>query len=521
MKRRWLLWGVALALGALFIFVQLARSLEPLALDQGLFACFGRWVPRGALPYRDLYDTKPPLHLYTWALGFGLGGSATSMWCFEALWLAATLALAFLLARKLWGAWAGVAAATLMMLGLWAPGFGGWWSRAQAEELMVLPMLGAAWFALAAITAPRRAALAGVVTGVVGLYKLPGMAVAAAWLALWLGALGLARWRDSARRLGWFAAGLAAPWLVTIAWFAAHGAAGDLYDAIIVHQRHYAAVIAPPWSWVARELPRVLARQLGLLLLPGAIGLLLLWFRDRPRALWLTTWIAISIITVAVQRQLAGYHYLLIVPGLALAAGYGLALLPLELSRGRAAHRVLAAGAAFAILILAARTTLDWRDAYGPGARHRFGALSRADYLASFPRGLLSPAVEEDAGRYLAAHTRPGDGILVWGLSPGIYALADRHPVTRYPFHKLLLTDAPLSRLIPGLAARRADLLRRLHADAPAYILIGTQDRNPFEPQDSVQGLRAFADLAAFIKPSYREETRIGRFVVLRRISAM
>ena len=142
---------------------------------------------------------------------------------------------------------------------------------------------------------------------------------------------------------------------------------------------------------------------------------------------------------------------------------------------------------------------------------------NRPAYLAGFDKGLFSPTVEERAARYLRDHTEPGDGILVRGLSPGIYALADRHPVTRFPFHKLLLIEAPLSRMIPGLEKRRAEFLRRLHDDPPAYILIGTRDRNPFEPDDSMTGLKKFARFGEWVEEHYQPETRIGHFVVARR----
>ena len=93
-------------------WLALVRSVEPLALDQGLFACFGRFVPRGMLPYRDLFDSKPPLFLYLHVLAGRFGSEpATALWRFETLWLAATAAVAFVLARRSgrarWWAWSG------------------------------------------------------------------------------------------------------------------------------------------------------------------------------------------------------------------------------------------------------------------------------------------------------------------------------------------------------------------------------------------------------------------------------
>jgi hypothetical protein len=138
--------------------------------------------------------------------------------------------------------------------------------------------------------------------------------------------------------------------------------------------------------------------------------------------------------------------------------------------------------------------------------------------LSRLQTGGFSSETEEKAARYLREHTAPTDGILVWGLSPGIYALADRHPVTRFPFHKILLTRAPLSLMIPGLSERRAALLQRIAADPPVYVLVARHDRNGFEPEDSFHSLMEFAPLRDLLERDYRPETEIGRFLFLRRI---
>jgi hypothetical protein len=492
--------GCALVLVGGFVFAQLLRDTEPLGLDQGLFACFGRWLRDGWLPYRDIFDSKPPLHLYTWVLAWA-GGSPASAWLFEALWLAATLAVAFVVARRWWGAWAGLAAAALLFLGLWAPGLGGYWSRLQAEELLVLPQLGAAWFALRAADAPaggagrgdRRAAIAcGVLTGVVGLYKIPALVVGGPWLALWLASSDAATRRLA--RIGWFAAGVAVPWLVACAWFAAHGALADFIDATLFYQRHWIAMLDPPLGDVLHAFATIALRELAPLWLLAALGIALAWRRNRPHAICLAAWIVLASLAVIAQRQLAGYHVLLVVPGLALASAYAVIAL---------AERVHVAAGAVACMLALAVLLRGWCD---------YGATD----LASYRRDTFVPADETAVAHYIAAHTQPGDGILVWALAPGIYALADRHPVTRFPFHRLLLTDARLAHAVPGRDARRAALLARMRSDPPAYIVLGIKDANPFEP-DSFTSLAGFRELNAIVQRDYHDVASFGRFVVLAR----
>jgi len=199
----------------------------------------------------------------------------------------------------------------------------------------------------------------------------------------------------------------------------------------------------------------------------------------------LTTWIALSALAIVMQRQLAGYHFLLLVPGLALACA--------QLARTRAGYA--------AVAVLVVLSLRGWPSAYGGD---------------NVTRGTFSPADEQAVAGYIATHTQPSDGILVWALAPGIYALADRHPVTRFPFHRLLLTDARLAHEVPGLDARRAALLARMREDPPAYIVLGIKDANPFEP-DSFTSLLGFRELNEIVRRDYHDETKIGHFVVLAR----
>jgi hypothetical protein len=481
-KRTQIAWIVAvLVVAVAFVCAQLVRAGEPLGLDQGLFACFGRWLRDGWLPYRDIFDSKPPLHLYTWVLAWACG-----TWWFEAFWLAATMGVAALAVRRWNSAPAGLAAAVLVFAGLWAPGLGGYWSRLQAEELLALPVLGAAWLALAAVDRPRLAFACGVLAGAAGLYKVPALITAVAWPVLW----------RERRRTAWFAAGAASPWLAAALWFAAHGALADFTDAVFFYQRHWIAMIDPPWSDVVHGFVAISLPALAPLWVAAAAGIALLWRRDRARAACLATWIASAAVAVALQRQLAGYHFLLLVPPLAFAGGIGVAEL--------AAHR-RARYALVAIAVLLGVAARDWTKAYG-------GHSWQLDQYV--------PAAQQEIARYIAAHTKPGDGILVWALAPAIYPLADRHPTTRFPFHRLLLTDSPLALHVPGRDARRAAFLARLAADPPAMIVVGLHDANPFEPQDSGASLVAFHELGAIVQRDYKEVMRDDHFVVLARTAA-
>ncbi len=515
----------AIALAAFFIAIQIARSVEPLAMDQGLFACFGKFIPRGFLPYRDLFDSKPPLFLYTYAIAFAIPGSpVTALWIFEGLWLAASMVAIGLLAARLWGRWCGLAASAFLFTGLWSPGWGGYWARAQAEELLALPMIGAAWFALA--VPPRRGSAfwAGALTGIAGLYKIPAMGVALAWPLVWPSNGGRAEGTraaalaTAARRTAWMAAGIAAPWAIALGYFWWRGALADLWDGVYVYQKILADTNPPAWGLVIRRFFEKLVSEAPGLLLAAAIGGALLVIRRRREAWLVVGWVVTTLAAVVFQRRLFDYHFVVVVPALAIAGSYGAVALARAAVGERGRRRATACGALAVLAALGVRSALAWRTAYGPDAAALAGAIPRESFLARFDSGAFSPAAEEAVARILREKTQPGDAILVWGLSPGIYALADRRPATRYPFHQVLLTDVFLSQQIPGLEARRAEFLRRLEADPPAYIVIGLHDENGWEPEDSYSEMLRFEAFNAFVRGRYEPEVEMDRFLLCRRV---
>jgi len=205
------------------------------------------------------------------------------------------------------------------------------------------------------------------------------------------------------------------------------------------------------------------------------------------------------------------------VPPLAVAAAVACTGLAENLARGTGKRRIVPAIALLAIAGLTAWRTAGWVSSYGPSARLLWANESRSAALLPFDVPGFSPRTEEAIARYLRDNTRPEQGVLVWGLAPGVYALADRHPITRYAFHKILLTEAPLSRSLPGLAARRKELIETVLRDPPAYFVLGQNDANGFDRDDSRISLLRFPQLAEIIRTDYRAEVNIGSFLLFRR----
>jgi hypothetical protein len=504
--------GLALASG--YAGLVWIRAVEPLGMDQGLFALFGRLVPEGWLPYRDLWDSKPPLVLYTYPLAFTLFGERVSaLWWFEGAWLGVTALVAAVIASRLWGRWAGIAAAFLLVAGTWAPGWGGYWARAQAELFLALPLFGAGWFAWLGRERADAPFWCGVLTGIASLYKVPAAFLLAAWPVTWVGSPKGGPWW---RKLGGMLLGAAIPWAIVLLYFQLRGGLPEMIAAVFTYNAAYAEFIARGSSLpatIGRALMDLL-RSVPVLTVAAAIGLSLLVVRRRAEALWLVPWVVATLVAIVLQRQLAGYHFLLAVPGLALAAAYGLIAIGFAIRDGGGA-RILGAGALVLLVGIALPQAGRWQTAYGSDLALRRGQLSTTEYLARFEtRGPFSPATEVAAAALVDKTSASRQRLLVWGLSPGIYFLAERSPATPFAFHNVMLTDSPLSRRFGDLSARRARLIDDLQKDPPGVILVGTRDENGFEPEDSYTQMLRFPELRGFIEKRYAEQDPVGRFRV-------
>ncbi len=366
--RGWPFVAAAGFVAAVFLFLQWLRFAEPLGLDQGLFACFGRWTLEGWLPYREMWDQKPP-----------------------------------------------------------------------------------------------------------GLVHIYGLA---------------------------------------FAYFAARGGLGEMWEAVFVFPRIFHAVTGEMRSWgmMFRWVPQGVVMGLPTACLAALIGVVAL-ARGKREHLWLLVpWLLLPIAVVIIQGQRASYHYLLVVPGIALAAGCGVSALIDAWGERRA--RWFGLVAAVALAVVAVSELPAWRSAHLANWEHRRGAIPRARYLEHMRQGSFRPAAEAGAAALVRAKSGQGRRVLVWGLAPGVYFLADRAPATRYPFHHLFLTGERLSVAIPGLEERQQAFLERLERERPALILVGRRDVNVFEREDSYAQMVKFEAFHRIVRERYELVDELPGFFV-------
>ena len=321
--------GVRAAVELLVLAAALAISSgpyfhAPIIGDEADYAVTGReWVLRGALPYRDLYENKPPAADAWYALFYATehGGDAVVR---AAVFLGsfASVAVFRSLAAGLLGAGWGLLASVLFALLAFSPTLE---AGANVEVLMMLPLVAGMACAVHGRGEERRVWwwAAGLFFGVAGTFKQVafGPFVAAAYAALSAdrGKDSKERRRDAAALAG----GAALPWIPWIVYFAVHGALGDMLFGILVE----------PGRWARIWFPDAVSRWAGNLaatgaVLGGTLAAAALSFSRRGRsdpAGWLVIrgWIVAGAVTLALSSQAYRHYWIpFIAPAVLLAASF-------------------------------------------------------------------------------------------------------------------------------------------------------------------------------------------------------
>ncbi len=227
----WVLLGIVGVLAIVAILPASPALYQTPNNDASIFLYAGRQVLAGDLPYRDVYDHKPPLIFYLNAAGLFLGGgSRWGVWVIELISLLSASVLAFFFLRRYFGRFPAALACAAMLTNLALV-----FERGNLTEEYALPFQFGALFLLSGMgkTGPRlRFFLLGILLGLASSFKQT-MAGTGAALAIFL-FLDRAAARDWRRLAGEYLAiglGAAAVWLAWFGYYALIGIFPDFWEA--------------------------------------------------------------------------------------------------------------------------------------------------------------------------------------------------------------------------------------------------------------------------------------------------
>lgn len=408
-------------LAVLAVVTHIPSFMRPVwSPDEGYLATQARMLADGGVLYDTVVDRKPPLLPWLYEACFALFGS-TSLWPLRTLAIVAHLATAVLLAsiaRGRWGNRAGAAAGALYLLV--SIGLSPEDTQAATFEVFMLPAMVAAF----RYAERRRWLAAGIAVALCSLTKQTGGAVLlpVLWMLLQDTRRRGVAWRPALFKIGF---GFALP--IALVAVILTKPKGFLFW-VVTGSGDYASLGG---AWL-----QMTGRALGnsAILLAAGLGFLAplgrrLWLKYRSRPLlpppaatgrrWpiisfaadpaeaheergsttdLWVWLLSSVIAVSTGFHFFGHYYLQLMPVLVL----------------------LGVGAV-------STSAIRWRPVlvYSTVAATAFWGLAMF-----WPGQKLTHTTE--VATTVAEQTTPKDTVLVWGMHPELYWLADRRPASRY-----------------------------------------------------------------------------------------
>jgi 4-amino-4-deoxy-L-arabinose transferase-like glycosyltransferase len=491
--------AILLVIGAILLIA--APTLTyPLGRDQGEFATIGRGLLQGKVPYVDLWNPKPPAVFYVYAAAMSLfGQTAAAIRAIDLLIFPVIALTLYRIGTRLADRRVGVWAAALFGVFYFTETF---WTLAQNDGIALLPMTLAVWCALRAADSPRRsfawALLSGALLGWTFWFKypfalmgLPVLAIYAAARRVWDKPLSI-----------WDIGGFIAGGMLTLIGGALNLMRIGAWAALV-----QSAVVTSSYTTLTANLPDLLEAlrialgyrwsQWGLLALAALIGGIGIVRRRDLRWWAVIAWLLSGLAIMLVQAKGYDYHWLPMLPPLALIGAWGMTRLRWRFdSVARAALLVVMA------LVIGAQTI-----------PYLSGREDQRAYYARFVAGEFRADESLQVVELLRARVVPGDSLFIWGFRPEIYYLSGLNPAVRFIFQFPLVAD-----WYP--AEWRDQTAEILWAALPPYVIVAQVDYMPWvtgSHDDSNTLLQQYPELNDWLIYNYERDSQIGNLFLWRR----
>lgn len=459
-------WALATIVFTLVVAIRIRLLGIPLERDEGEYAYAGQLILQGIPPYKLAYNMKFPGTYAAYALIMSIFGQAIHAIHLGLLLInVATIALIFLVGRRLINTMAGVTAAASYAVLSVSPSVLG--LAAHATNFVVLPVLGGILLLLKEqrVTASEpsqtnqlvRLFASGLLFGIGALMKQPGL------LFIPFGAICIV-WNDLSHRLSpsrmllrilIFVMGAAVPLGITslILWRA--GVLDKFCFWTINYAWQYGRLV--PLS----QAPQIFFHSANEVVLTGwpiwilaGIGALTgLWDqRTRASILFLVGFLFFSALAVCPGFYFRTHYFILVLPAVSLLAGAAISKLT-EILEGRLIL-IRFVPLLFAVA-LSVPILLDKKIFFDVSPNQACGLI--------YPDNPFLESVR--IGTYLREHTEPGDTIAVLGSEPEIYFYSHRHSATGYIYTYGLMEPQKYAQQM------QREMIREIEATRPKYLV--------------------------------------------------
>ena len=221
---------------------------------------------------------------------------------------------------------------------------------------------------------------------------------------------------------------------------------------------------------------------------------------------------------VLIQAKFFWYHFLAVLPFLAILGGKGLTDIAFWLGEGQRRVGTAAAMVAIGLVLLlltpavTGESLQQWRGVAeyfgGPAKRSAYN-----DQFGPYGGGTFSYLADDQVARYVNQRTKPGETIYIYGYDALIYLLSQRDSASRFFYvFPVIATWTPPS--------WRAEWINELETKTPRYILIQANEGAPWITglhEDTAHYAAHDEDLQRLLSANYDLETTIEDFTLYRR----
>jgi hypothetical protein len=445
----------ALVVTVLLVIVVRVRLLQlPLERDEGEYAYAGQLLLEGIPPYKLAFNMKLPGTYACYGAIMAVFGQTTAGIHLGFLLVnLGTLALLFLVARRLLDVPHAVVACVAYALLSMSTGVLG--LEGHATHLVVLAALGGLLLLLKARASGRfwTFGWSGLAFGLSYVCKQPGLFFGLFGLAVLLRDVAVAAAPERGgrlRRIGFFCAGLALPFLLTCLLMAWAGTFDRFWFWTVVYARTHAGLLgwqegladlvdfnhkagAVQWAWVA-----------------AAAGLLCL-VRDKGRseARLVIGWLlAFSLIAFTASFYFSRHYFIMMLPVVCLLIAIAVRRAAQAMGEAMPAGGFALACAGFIFV----NRALWFEQTPEAACRALYGGNP-------FPEAV-------PIAKYIQEHSSPRDTIAIMGSEPEIYFYAHRHSASGYIYMYDLMQTHRYA------LAMQEEAMQQIEAAKPAFLLI-------------------------------------------------
>jgi hypothetical protein len=447
----------------------------PLERDEGEYAYAGQLILQGIPPYQLVANMKlPGTYLAYAGLMSVFGQTPTGIHLGLLVVNLATLAVLFLIARKLLdlqGAAIAAAAYALMTL---SPAYTG--LAAHATHFVVLPALLGTWMLLRFEKSARlwKCLAAGGLFGIAFVMKQPGVCFGlfgGLYLA-WLGIAGKTGWRRVLTLLGTYSLGCVLPFLAVCIWLKMAGVFPKFWFWTITYARDYVAImplnrgLEDAWSTIVP-----IFQAAPLVWIIAGLGLACLCFKQLAlnTRVFLAGLLVFSFLAVCPGLYFRPHYFIVLVPAVALLAGLAVSWSSSRLAEKGCPPRLRHLPVVFAALACAESLYTD---------RAVFFSLTPLE-ACRVVYGVNPFPEARDLARYIEQNTSQDQGIAVIGSEPEIFFYAHRHSVTPQIYAYPLMEPQPYA------VKMQEDMIQDIKQNPPEYLVFVSNHLSWLERPDS------------------------------------